>query len=86
MPRKSLVLVKMSTDTDPWNIAVSTVATMWVPYHLLLPAPELAAAQPETAPAMVRMWSKMRKNPHRDGMRRRERVRKMQLEAAPRSM
>lgn len=37
--------------------------------------------QPETAVAMVRMWRKMRNRPERDGKRRREIVRKIQLEA-----
>ena len=28
LPRKLDVLVKMRTETDPWNIAVSTVVTL----------------------------------------------------------
>lgn len=65
-------------------MAVKTVKTMWAEYHRFVP--EETAAQPETAPAMVRTWRRMRKKPHREGKRRSERVRKMQLEAAPNKM
>ncbi|KAG0485101.1 hypothetical protein HPP92_009180 [Vanilla planifolia] len=80
--RNSAVLVNTSKATEPCKMAVSTVATMWAPCHFR--AEEFATAQPETAPAMVSEWRRMRRNPTAEGMRRRERVRKMQLEAAPR--
>lgn len=53
-------------------------------YHF--PALEEAAAQLEISPTMVIMWRRIRKKPQRDGNRQRERVRKMQLEAAPSRM
>jgi hypothetical protein len=43
-------------------------------------------AEAETAPAMVNAWRRMKKMPHIEGKRLRERVRKMQLEDADRSM
>ncbi|MFS7988772.1 hypothetical protein Hanom_Chr11g01038841 [Helianthus anomalus] len=57
---------------------------MWTAYHLLEPAD--TAVHPEMAPAMVMMWRRTSRAPAMDGMRRRERVRKMQLEAAPSKM
>lgn len=65
-------------------MAVRTVATMWAAYHLLVAVE--AAAQPVIAPAMVKMWRRIRKKPHTEGTKRRERVKKMQLEAAPKRM
>jgi len=74
------VVAKMSTETDPWNTAVSTVATAWKAYQRWDPA------HPVTAPAMVVMWRRMKRRPTTEGRSLRERVRKMQLEAAPRRM
>ena len=82
--RKLAVVVKIRTDTDPWKTAVRTVATMWNAYHLWDPLEE--EADPETAPAIVMTWSRIRRSPTAEGTRRSERVRKMQLEAAPRRM
>ena len=60
---------------------------MWTPYQRPEEVEEREeAVHPETAPAMVRTWRRMRKKPQREGTRRRERVRKMQLEAAPKRM
>uniref|UniRef100_A0A0D3EXC6 DUF834 domain-containing protein n=1 Tax=Oryza barthii TaxID=65489 RepID=A0A0D3EXC6_9ORYZ len=41
--------------------------------------------QPAAEKTAVRAWRKRRRTPHGDGRRRRESVRKMQLDAAPRS-
>lgn len=76
--------VKISTETEPWKMAVNTVADMWAAYHFVDPL--VTAEQPEIAAAMVKIWSMMKKNPIRDGISRRERVRKMQLDAAPSKM
>lgn len=65
-------------------MAVSTVATMWKAYHLCEPAEE--AAQPDTAPPIVITWRRMKRKPTIEGKRRRESVRKIQLEAAPKRM
>ncbi|MFS7991992.1 hypothetical protein Hanom_Chr12g01077101 [Helianthus anomalus] len=54
---------------------------MWAAYHLFEPAD--TALHPEMAPAIVAMWRRTRSAPAPEGMRRRESVRKMQLEAAP---
>jgi len=43
-------------------------------------------AEAETAPAMVNAWRRMKKKPQIEGKRLRERVRKMQLEDADKSM
>ena len=63
-------------------MAVRTVKTMWTPYQR--PVAAEAMTQPEIAPAMVNAWRKMMKKPQTEGRRRRDRVRKMQLVAAPR--
>lgn len=57
---------------------------MWAAYHRFEPAE--TALQPEMAPAMVTMWRRTRSAPATEGKRRRESVRKMQLEAAPSKM
>ncbi|KAM2332055.1 hypothetical protein ACFX1X_022661 [Malus domestica] len=60
------------------GIAVSTVSTMYAPYHLqlgLLPA----AAHPDVAPVIVSTWSIIMKKPHTDESNLRDSVRKMQL-------
>ena len=65
-------------------MAVRTVKTIWTPNQR--PVAAAAMAQPDTAPAIVKAWRKIMKKPHTEGMRRRDRVRKMQEEAAPRRM
>ena len=40
-------------------------------------------AYPDTAPAMVKTCRRMRKKPQREGIRRSDSTRKMQLEAVP---
>ena len=65
------------------------MATMCAPYSLSLvvaAVEEAKTEQPVTAVAMVRVWRKMRERPEREGKRRREIVRKMQLEAEPKRM
>jgi hypothetical protein len=42
--------------------------------------------QEKPAETAVRQWRKIRRRPHSDGIRRRDRVRKMQPEAAPNRM
>lgn len=62
---------------------------MCAPYNLSLvvaAVEEAKTEQPVTAVAMVRVWRKMRESPEREGKRRREIVRKMQLEAEPKRM
>jgi hypothetical protein len=48
--------------------------------------PDKATEQPDTAAMMVNMWRRMTKKPQREGNKRRERVRNMQLEAAHKRM
>lgn len=76
--------MKMSIEIEPSKMAVTTVTTMWAAYHRLVA--EEATWQARTATQMVRTWRRMRKKPKREGRRRRERVRKMKLEAAARRM
>lgn len=81
--------MNIRTETAPWKIAVRTVATMCEPYNLSLAVADVEEAkieQPDTAVAIVRVWRKIRERPERDGKRRREIVRKMQLEAEPKRM
>lgn len=76
--------MKIRTEIEPWKMAVRTVAAICAPYHRVPPV--LAAWHPAKAPRMVRRWRMMKKKPQSDGIRRRERVRKMQLEADAKSM
>jgi hypothetical protein len=48
--------------------------------------PDKVAEQPDTAAMMVTTWRRMTKKPQREGNRRRERVRNIQLEAAHKRM
>jgi hypothetical protein len=58
---------------------------MCAEYHLVIVLRD-DDAEAETAPAMVNAWRRMKKKPQIEGKRLRERVRKMQLEDADKSM
>lgn len=66
-------------------MAVSTVTTMCAEYQRVRVVID-DDAEAETAPAMVNAWRRMKKMPQIEGKRLRERVRKMQLEDADKSM
>lgn len=66
-------------------MAVRTVTTMCAEYQRVMVVRE-DDAEAETAPAIVNAWRRIKKKPQIEGKRFRERVRKMQLEDADKSM